>query len=660
MSAPGHFKALAGDDRGAVLVIFAVFAPVAVLFAVFAIDAGNWYLHKRHLQLQADAGVLATVQGFRQVPCSNGAIEQAARQYSGISGNPLYNENAGEPSGFGIHELINSRSYYNQPKLIDPSAEEKPPCEANMVDVKLTENNLPWYFNPLSSVTNINAHARVEILQQGTAAAGVEPLAVAESAPVAATAYFVDESNKNALLAQSPLTKAEVNARGEDVWKSTVPAEVTINHPHIGVVVALSGKVGNTSCGQELVECLGRKSEGERASLESAEPLLHIAGYSTVGTGTAEKPLAREVTLAGGTCSDGYFSNSTSNCSFAISAAIDWGSTNKTGVRVEAEVAGVKTKLANTSGNVWTGVASLPQGTGSREITLLYECKKETGSPCQTATAKATFTDVHRIYAASPVHSSAITAAFVGASGGLPQDADSFAECATCKQNLSVTVDVEGSLSDATGYSDPIRKLKFAGVNQIVECIPGENPSANSYREHLAKGCPYRYKLNTNDPTCTTNAEPYDCVAVGVPGVKQGASQGIDKRLISEPPAGTKFYCPNQWKNNNGGGIPVLPNDDSRIIQTFILPYGALNEKGESNLANNAAPIQNFAAFYVMGFVGDEKRCIETKEGDPKTTGAFEIWGHFIKYVNLINGEGNEKPKCREDPLGECVAVLTK
>ena len=76
MSHLGRITALAGDERGAVLVIFAVFAPVAILFAVFAIDTGNWYLHKRHLQLQADAGALAAALEFQ--PCSNGAIEAAA------------------------------------------------------------------------------------------------------------------------------------------------------------------------------------------------------------------------------------------------------------------------------------------------------------------------------------------------------------------------------------------------------------------------------------------------------------------------------------------------------------------------------------------------------------------------------------------------------
>ena len=144
MSHLDRITALAGDERGAVLVIFAVFAPVAILFAVFAIDTGNWYLHKRHLQLQADAGALAAALEFQ--PCSNGAIEAAAKKYSGVGSESPYNEQLGGTSASNVRELINSKKYFNAPSNpapADPSAEEKPPCEADMVDVKLTETNVP-------------------------------------------------------------------------------------------------------------------------------------------------------------------------------------------------------------------------------------------------------------------------------------------------------------------------------------------------------------------------------------------------------------------------------------------------------------------------------------------------------------------------------------
>jgi hypothetical protein len=663
MSRSSALTGLAGDERGAVLVIFAVFAPVAVLFAAFALDASNWYLHKRHLQLQADAGALAAALAFQ--PCSNKAVEASAHKYSGVGEGALYNEQVATKGG-SIHELINSKTYYNQAAPVDGSVEEKPPCEALMVDLKLTETNLPWYWEPFTAVEHIDAHARVEILKENTAS-GVEPLAVSDTAPVAAEAYFVDEDHENAVLAKAKLKKTGVNGEGQDVWSDvSAPAEVTINHPHIGIVVALSGNNGNRepACGEEYVECFGRNGEGTRAtSLKAAQPILHIAGYSTAGAGSAESPIARKVTLSPSTCADGYFSNASANCAFTITAAVDWGAVNKEGQKtpkLEAEVAGKKTVLAPKTGTAeWTGTATLPAGTGSNEVNLIYECKLETGSPCTKATAKATFKDVHSIYAASEARTGTIAAAWVGAEGteASPQDANSFAECSSgCAQKLFVTLDVAGSLAAATGFSDPVRRLKFEG-NQgvIVECPPTAGEAASEYREHLAKSCPGTYELNPTlnltEPNCTGTKEPFDCLKVGVHGKKNGSLSGIAERIESKP--GLHFYCPNNWRETNGGGVPIIPLDDSRVVQVFIMPYGSVNVSGQAISASGLVGIQNFAAFYVTGFPGDS--CAS----DP-VTGSAEIVGHFIKYVNVAGKEGGGKPKCREDPLGECVAVLTR
>src|SRR5947209_4734472 len=83
MSAPSRLLALAGEDRGAVLVTFALFAPVVLLLAAFAIDGRNFFLHKRHLQVQADAAAFAAVKEFQ--PCNNANIYARAGQYGGVS-----------------------------------------------------------------------------------------------------------------------------------------------------------------------------------------------------------------------------------------------------------------------------------------------------------------------------------------------------------------------------------------------------------------------------------------------------------------------------------------------------------------------------------------------------------------------------------------------
>ena len=73
MSLLARTSAAVTDERGGVLVMFALFAPVAILFVALAIDVSNTFVHARHLQLQADASALAAAQEFQ--PCNNAAIE---------------------------------------------------------------------------------------------------------------------------------------------------------------------------------------------------------------------------------------------------------------------------------------------------------------------------------------------------------------------------------------------------------------------------------------------------------------------------------------------------------------------------------------------------------------------------------------------------------
>ncbi len=673
----------AGDERGAVLVSFAVFAPVAILLVAFALDSGNWFLHKRHLQLQADASALAAAQEFQ--PCVNEAMYKKAGQYGGVpavetsggsvnASTPLYNAQVGGTSSSNIHERVNYKTYFGQSSPIDSSASTEPPCAAQMVDVKLTESNLPWYWKALAKVPYINAHARVEVLQASTFS-GVSPLAVTESSPVSARAYFVNEDSGNEVIKNAKNEAVSValenlgpNAQGQDVWaNSTAPLAVPLKATnattaHIGVVVALSGSKGDTTCGHEYVECFGRKSEA-KATLATAEPLLHIAGYTNAGTGTLAAPLARRVTLSAVTCTDAYFSNSASSCSFSIAAKVDYGSAVTKGVTVTPEVKGTKgTALTFNAGTgLWSGNATLPAGSGSNEITLVVKCVKETTSACPAKATEATVKEerekgklqaavLHRIFAANSTHAGTISGAWLSEVGGAPQDADTFEVCASCSHSLVVTVDVEGSLSDAQKFSDPVFHMRFGNSqSEVVGCPPPGASSGAVYRENLAKGCKGRYKINTSDPGCTATGEPYDCIGFAS-GVKTGPfSQGLSSRLESEPPLGVHFYCPNNWSNTNGGGVPNLPKDDSRVVQVFIEPY---DSNGSSNV-----PIQDFATFYVTGWDGDG--CKSSTHPDDATSKG-EIVGHFVKYVNTLNTTDGGGQKCTLNSLGECVTVLTR
>src|SRR4029077_8996313 len=99
---------------------------------------------------------------------------------------PLLNPQVGTTTASNVHELINSTTFYNQTSTRSPQTPDDTvttaPCTAGMVDVKLTETNLPWFFRALASVPFIDAEARVSLLQQ-TTDTGSLPVAVNDLNP---------------------------------------------------------------------------------------------------------------------------------------------------------------------------------------------------------------------------------------------------------------------------------------------------------------------------------------------------------------------------------------------------------------------------------------------------------------------------------------------
>jgi uncharacterized membrane protein len=59
MSAARGFTDLAAREEGGIVVFVALLVPVVLLFLSLTVDIGNWWVHKRHLQLQVDAAAFA-------------------------------------------------------------------------------------------------------------------------------------------------------------------------------------------------------------------------------------------------------------------------------------------------------------------------------------------------------------------------------------------------------------------------------------------------------------------------------------------------------------------------------------------------------------------------------------------------------------------------
>jgi hypothetical protein len=145
------------DERGGVLVLVALFLPLALLLASFVIDIGNWWVHKRHLQTQADAAALAGAGAVR-FPCQDAPIEALARSYSGDRPSDR-NQQIGGTLPDQIHMLVNSTTYYAQTAPDPDPPPSTSPCTARMLDVKMTETDLPWFMKA-ANLDFINATAR--------------------------------------------------------------------------------------------------------------------------------------------------------------------------------------------------------------------------------------------------------------------------------------------------------------------------------------------------------------------------------------------------------------------------------------------------------------------------------------------------------------------
>ena len=287
------------DERGAVLAWFALWAPVLVLFAALAVDVANWFEHKRHLQMQADAAALAGAGAFR-LPfalCSDAAIEAEARTYAGdhLDGDEtlftaLWNDQVGGTPASRLHGLINFAP--TEPTRFWRSASDDDgtpgPCAGRYLDVRLTETDLPWFFGLTSSVVDwIDARARVELRQVGTMS-GMLPIAVPDVDPKAVDATFRNECT-GVDIATTSLSKQGAPDGGLTVWANNGtglpgdPGAIAVPMPtdctRVGVRIALSSSTNaSTSCAHPLVDCV---------DLESANGILLVRSYPTTPAGTA-------------------------------------------------------------------------------------------------------------------------------------------------------------------------------------------------------------------------------------------------------------------------------------------------------------------------------------------------------------------------------------
>lgn len=645
MRAASRIAERAGTEDGGIVVFAALLMPFILLLTAICVDIGNWWVHKRHLQLQADAAALAGGglfgQCFSNPGSANAAIQNEATKYSGASGS-IYNAQVGNTNKGTITVLYQSKTFAVGSHPADDT-ETQPPCQTPslMFDVKATESDLPLIFNfaGLDVVEAINAQARVQ-LKTVEVQEGMLPIAVPDLRFNYVFASFVNEAT-GVVLATSQLAKGGTSG-GDQLWSSPVAVDVPIVGSSIGVRLRLVGGTDpNAGCNQLFVECY---------DLTSANGVVHIRGWSPVQS----PPAAQNAWLLSGTCApDAYFA--LADCSAGLQAEVDLGPTHPltgTGITTEvwASVEGDgKYPLSpdGTSGLVtWTATSGLPiLGGGPHDVELHWNWTQTTGiwlgqtctdknnNPCE---AEGTFGTVQRGFVASEDRSGPVKRVQVFEDGVSTMGANSFAQTTT--HALGVSIAVTGSLAVQSAATDPVVKLRVSGSqNQSIDC----DPAQANLRDEIANGCEPAYKINTSFTCPSYNAlwglpEPWECVKTQTGNAVGQVEHGMKDRILG---GSNSCTAPINWPNYDIG--------DPRLVPLLITPFGTFSGSG-----NDIVPVIDFAWFYVTGWNGDP-----CAGATPVPKGY--IAGHFVKYA-APNPHGSGDKKCDPTAITPCVAVMTR
>jgi Flp pilus assembly protein TadG len=661
-------RRIRSDERGAVLALVAITLPVLALFFVLLIEVGNWFEHRRHLQLQADSGVFAGSQLFNRCfsndpdtrAASSAAIEATALRFAGDPGTTnRFNTQHGLGATGAVTVRFNKRDF-ERGGPSDTDTVESPACDARMIDLKLTEADVPWFLRPATTLFAINAHARIEI-QKLIELKGSLPVAVPDPNPRLVAVEFVNEGSGGAPCAAPPcIVQLQDNGIDEDTkmrnWGTAAPFTITVptGGMRIGVRVNLGGEL-STTCGARMVECYDS---------QSGNGLSFIRGYSTSGTAAVTNPpLVRGVWPTSLTCTAPSFFYATGGCSVGVQAVVDFGAPNPTVpsilAEVEARVGGGTWRAMTWSAGVWTAAAGtfpVAAASGPQVIDLRWARHAGTvsGNTCSSSggnKCKGDLLDVQRVFSGSLDRSGSIRAMGISEDSGLLPSS-----YALPPGNHKLTVDVgttyfHTAQDPTTDETVALRVASSSGSkNFAIDC----DPDVSTFRDEIAYGCHTPFGLNTDYPGCprTTPRVPVDCLDVST-GDKVGQlKQGMNIRF-TDPDTGECY--PNNWAT-----YPNLPTRDRRIVPLILTDFAGFTGSGGSE-ADQVA-IRRFASFYVTGWDGDS--CASNQPYPFSGSSKGNIWGHFIIHIAPPRfGRGDPETRClfaSEFDLDICIAVLTR
>jgi hypothetical protein len=698
------------DESGGIAMLFAVVATAMLLLVAFVTEVANWLEHRRHLQVQVDAGVLAAGRDFAfcfaAPDLSNQAIKERARLYAGdpaVAGS--YNRQVDDPSRVSM--VLNGTDY--PPTGVDaftPTEDAaRMPCALKSLEIKAKDKDVPTFLSSIVpiDVVDVRARAKVEI-RQVTELKGILPWAVPEVNPQTVAAILVNEDDSAdqnviqglALLQRESaacpgLPSSETNDRSVTLWCGDL-TDVPIA-PENGVIIFSSraeyeledfdGLSVSEACNLPQAFCYANPSSG------SYEGVGYIRGYQpTGGSPSATNAVLRNVQFNNLCPSTGtppsptndsapYFLR-TGSCDIGVTADLDFGVANPLTIGAEVQLRGDgcggnnRCNLAyDAAAQRWvttTELATISQDSGRNNLTIRW---RTTASGSQWHDIEAAHPYAANL-ASGPIDYFTLTS--IGANANsLPIGT----------RSVFVEVGLRPSLQVGQADDEAVL-LRFANASgsltQSIDCDHDQG-----FEEEIRYGCLTTYKENTRG-----NCNPY------LPGDPDGQNYPLPPRTpepwLQDPPepkpdcAATqtgqvegplrdalhlRFEMPctaNNWPDDPVpgpfGNLP--PENDPRRVTLMITDYGTFDDSGTKPI-----PVVKFAGFYVTGWDWDPQKSPGCPENDPhpdfgprgtyvKGLDDGDVWGHFITEVTFVEGGGESEDLCEFDEVGVCTAVLTE
>lgn len=621
-------------ERGAVMVMVALWLPVMAIFASFAIDAAHFWDFSRNLQNRVDASVLAAGTQFggscfgTPTTAELNSIGQAAQKYSGAPvGTP---SPGGAPNGPNLPYAYSSAAPYQnllQNPLADPknfflvlngsSSYDKGGrnfdagnfCSATYdgqtsptVDAWLTQKNVPFFFNFVSLFgATISAHARVQL--QGAASTNSIPVAVPDPAQTPClraalindqTGALVNDANNNPInVAMTPPNPTGTPPTTN--WTVTLP-RFTVPTTQLSVAAYIPDDCNNPGYpANGTLYDSQLDANGNQVVSHGVEFINTYAPLPATLSGTNAQ-IGSVYLVANKNCDNAteaasqdpyfyYFPNSTTNgCSVTVCADVKFGSglsnpktfVNGTGAQNQMNNPGANGDPCMISAGTVDPNAywlSQPIASQSGRHTFTFSWKatgNNSGDFNGGNPLQATYSAFSD--ASSPADDSGpITQAFIGNSSTGQVDVNSLQQ-GSSQSTLTVSFLLQGLA--LSGPNDPPVILRTSVNNRKAtgdfDC--GQGTGAQGLHDAIVNGCPD--PVSIYDPTqgCVfLPATPLTCANL-VPGSKRGqADQAWIDRVESAQLNGTPSACDMWQAYKTGTAISGFEPWDASVPDSRII-----------------------------------------------------------------------------------------